>query len=88
MGFIYKITNTLNQKVYIGQTKRKVGIRFKEHMAHSKEKSTYLAHAINKYGVLNFKVEVLEECDDDVLNEKEKSGYLSIMQIILHMDII
>lgn len=31
MAFIYKITNDINQKVYIGKTEREVEERFKEH---------------------------------------------------------
>ena len=31
MAFIYKITNDVNQKVYIGKTERSIEERFKEH---------------------------------------------------------
>ena len=34
MGFIYKITNLINQKVYIGKTERNIETRWKEHCRH------------------------------------------------------
>lgn len=34
MAFIYKITNTLNQKSYIGKTERTIAIRWQEHKRH------------------------------------------------------
>lgn len=78
MGYIYKITNQINNKVYIGQTKKTVDYRFKEHYYQAKTEQsgkrpiTYFHAAINKYGFENFNVETLEQCDDDQLNEREK----------------
>lgn len=70
MGYIYKITNIVNNKIYIGQTTRNVEIRFKEHL---RAKDDYPIHkAIRKYGKDNFKVEIIEECANENLNEKEK----------------
>lgn len=61
---IYKTTNLINGKIYIGQD--------------SKNDPNYigsgiiLKEAIAKYGKDNFKKEVIEECDSkDVLNERE-----------------
>ena len=31
VGYIYKITNKLNNKIYIGKTKKTIPIRFKSH---------------------------------------------------------
>lgn len=72
-GFIYKITNRVNNKVYIGQTRFTVEHRFKQHLKnHNIEHRTqplYLAFA--KYGIDNFYVETLEECPIDKLDERE-----------------
>ena len=35
MGYIYKITNNINQKSYIGKTMRDIDTRYKEHIRHS-----------------------------------------------------
>jgi group I intron endonuclease len=80
---IYKITNTVNNKIYIGKTKEfykdtKFGInaRLKNHItcAYSKSKSNdcpKLYNAIRKYGKDNFKVELLESTTEDNINDRE-----------------
>lgn len=67
---IYKITNTLNGKFYIGQSNN-IERRFKEHLTKGAASRIPLDIAIQKYGASNFKLEVLEECEVDELNEKE-----------------
>lgn len=63
MALIYKITNLINQKMYIGKTSISIQKRFKEHIFDSKkekEKSRPLYRAFNKYGIDNFKIEIIE----------------------------
>jgi len=60
-GSIYKITNTVNGKSYVGQTTTTVDIRFKSH-ARSKA-CRALAEAFKKYGKNSFKVECLAEAE-------------------------
>lgn len=75
MGYIYKITNKINNKVYVGQTIKTVEKRFNQHKNNSnKEYFSQIAlyQAFNKYGIENFKVETLEECDNELLDEREK----------------
>ena len=74
-GFIYKITNTINSKSYIGQTIQNVKERFYQHCATkcSKVVSNMAIHrAIKKYGKSNFTVEVIEEIDSANLNDRER----------------
>lgn len=68
-GFIYKITNKVNGKSYIGQTRYTVEFRWRQHQ-HKKD-NTYFHNAIQKYGIDNFTVETLEECDFKDLNSRE-----------------
>ena len=68
-GIIYKITNKVNNKVYIGQTRYTLEFRWRQHQ-HKKD-STYFHNAIHKYGIENFELEILEECDIELLNSKE-----------------
>ena len=37
-GFIYKITNKVNNKIYIGKTMTSIGKRFQEHIRESRKK--------------------------------------------------
>lgn len=74
MGQIYKITNTINGKVYIGQTKYTADIRLRGHIADMDRegKQDYpLYRAFRKYGLQNFRLDVLEECESDKLGERE-----------------
>ena len=65
---IYKITNQINGKVYIGQTVRTLSERFKEHA----RKKSYLGNAIKKYGKGSFTVEKIDQSFNvDDLNAKE-----------------
>lgn len=73
MGYIYKIVNQINNKVYIGQTKKSIEERFKVHLKYANRKvNRYLYDAINAYGYENFSVEEIEQCDDCNLDEREK----------------
>lgn len=73
---IYKITNLLNDKFYIGST-----CNFKDRKSkHKNRKSnTIISRAIQKYGWDNFKFEIIEYCDVDKLIERE-SYYFELLQ--------
>jgi outer membrane murein-binding lipoprotein Lpp len=72
---IYKITNTLNQKVYIGQAVN-IAERWKQHIkrALGAEPLTQnkLYPAMQKDGVWNFTFEIVEVCDKSQLSEREQ----------------
>jgi group I intron endonuclease len=62
MGLIYKITNNINEKSYIGQTTRKLFERKGEHKyAYKKDVSMAIYHAFKKYGFDNFTFGVVED---------------------------
>lgn len=66
-GYIYKTTNLLNGKIYIGQKKSNEFLNEK-YLGSGK----ILRQAIDKEGKQNFKVELLEECESaQELNERE-----------------
>ena len=76
MGYIYKITNKVNNKIYIGQTSRSIEIRWKEHLRHAFEPNSagYNSHfykSIRKYGVSNFTVDIVEKCDNNLMSKRE-----------------
>lgn len=73
MGFIYKVTNKINGKVYIGKTVHSVERRMLEHKNESKTNTFGRPFhcAIQKYGFDNFSVETLEEVDNSILDSRE-----------------
>lgn len=64
---IYRITNLVNNKIYIGWTSRDPHIRYKEHQKKHQPKNqarSPLSYAIEKYGVDNFLFEVIYQSRD------------------------
>lgn len=73
-GLIYIITNSINDKVYIGQTIQSLKDRWYEHCrtACSKnEADMHIKRAILKYGKENFTIKELEKCTIEELDERE-----------------
>ena len=70
---IYKATNIINNKVYIGQTIHPLSVRKSQHeRSHEYGYKTAFSNAIRNYGKENFKWEVIYETDSiKDLNEKE-----------------
>ena len=56
-GVIYKITNKINGKIYIGMTTRSINKRFSEHKAKSKKFNKPLYTDMRKFGTYNFEIE-------------------------------
>ena len=76
MQGIYKITNKINQKCYIGKSKDIIK-RWNYHKTRYNDKKEYdkpLYRAFRKYGIENFTFDILEELQeyDKESNEKEK----------------
>lgn len=62
---IYSITNTTNDKVYVGSSKN-IYRRWSEHrrgLNNQKHCNKHLQYAWNKYGAKSFKFKILEECE-------------------------
>lgn len=74
MGYIYKITNDINDKIYVGQTINTLEQRFYKHCWEAKQdcRNTSPLHlAIKKYGKEHFTISLLEECANDQLDARE-----------------
>lgn len=71
---VYKITNTVNSKTYVGSSKEVYNrlstykCLFKRGKVHNK----HLQSSFNKYGIKNFLVEIIEFCEE---NLKEREQY-------------
>ncbi len=71
-GYIYKITNNINKKMYIGQTSYSLERRWTEHKSCFNKNVQYpLYRAFRKYGIENFKMELVEKCNISDLNDRE-----------------
>lgn len=84
-GYIYKITNLINNRPYIGKTSQTVEKRWKSHYYEARRwkkcqetgtdfgYSSSLYPAMNKHGYENFAIQLLEEVDSlEALNQREK----------------
>jgi group I intron endonuclease len=74
---IYKITNLINNNIYIGQSNN-LELRWKKHQwtafsntPSNKEWDKPLYQAMRKHGINNFSFEILEECPIEILDERE-----------------
>ena len=71
-GLIYKYTNKINHKSYIGQTIQKLEKRHKRHLYDSKQDELYFHNALKKYGMDNFSLEIIEDnITFEQLNDRE-----------------
>lgn len=68
---IYKITNLVNGKAYIGLSTN-IAARWSQHKSHYKKGDTILYKAMIKYGFENFIFEIVELCSKEKLGEMEK----------------
>lgn len=68
-GYIYKIISPTG-RIYIGQTMDYI-VRFKLYSQLACKSQTKLYRSLKKYGPINHSYEIIEECDIDLLNERE-----------------
>jgi len=70
---IYKITNMITNKVYIGSS-YSVNSRISAHknlLIKNRHYNTHLQSSFNLHGIENFKFEIIEECSiDDMINKE------------------
>lgn len=71
MGFIYKIENRINHKLYIGQTVQTLKERKNQHLRDSTKYDYPLYLAMRKYGLDCFEWTIIEEVENSALNERE-----------------
>lgn len=87
-GYIYKIYNDVNDKVYIGQTIKTVKERWWQHKTASKDvrKVYYIYSAIRKYGIEKFHIKQIEKICCFSKDELQKALNILEEKWILHYD--
>jgi len=73
MPIVYRITNKVNGKTYIGKSTKTLEERLTRHFYNHRTSNTYLYKAMRKYGIENFSGEVLEETTLENLDAQERS---------------
>lgn len=72
MMYLYLIRNKINDKVYVGQTKNFVKRKI-NHINTARSGAEYpLYRSMRKHGIENFEFSILEECADELANDREK----------------
>ena len=66
----------MNNKIYIGQTTRDIESRWSQHKylaknSHNHRSNKPLYIDMRVYGIENFRIEVIEKCENEILREKE-----------------
>lgn len=73
---VCKIQNLINGKIYVGQTKRTLEKRLKEHA----EANSLIGDAIREFGIKNFSSEILETCQtNSQLNQVKFFGLKNLI---------
>ena len=72
-GYIYKVTNLVNNKIYIGQTTQTFNVRKSGHIskAINKKSNSAFHAAIRKYGIEQFEWSIIWTGDSELLDEME-----------------
>jgi group I intron endonuclease len=71
MRYVYIITNQVNRKVYVGQSKDPKGRKAGHWRGARKNAKGHLYDAMRKHGLENFTFQIIEECTDDLIDERE-----------------
>ena len=81
---IYLITNLVNGKVYVGQTRQKLWKRWSGHKADAKADIQFpLYHAMRKYGIDSFEIKEIASCET-----QEWADYLEEVYILIHDSLV
>jgi group I intron endonuclease len=77
---IYLITNTINNKKYVGQTWYSIEQRLVRHSKQNKRGCPYLYRAIAKHGISNFKIETIITTTDQIIADQLEQKYIEQYQ--------
>lgn len=73
---VYKITNTINGKVYVGQTRQKLNVRFRQH-GYKTSNCSLIYRAIVKHGTQAFKIEQIHTANSQSELDQKESYFIN-----------
>jgi group I intron endonuclease len=82
---VYKITNKINEKAYIGFTSKSLKERWRKHCIDAKSgRQTFLCNAIRKYGPDTFDLEILyETLDIEEARDHAENKFIMLYETLL-----
>ena len=87
MAYVYKITNDVNDKIYVGKTMFSLQKRFAEHVADSKRdrnENRPLYRAMQKYGADHFHISLIEEVKSPLEAEFSEAYWIDCLGAYKH----
>jgi group I intron endonuclease len=74
MAYIYKITNKITGRIYVGKTKKTLEERYSEHITNGRkiEASSKISKSLRIYGTINHIIEIIEECSEENVFVREQ----------------
>jgi len=87
-GKIYKIVNTVNEKIYIGSTVTALYRRMKDHRQQAKTRTSKFYSAMRRHGVENFKIELIKDYPCETLKQLEDKEFRVLSKYIAGQDTV
>lgn len=72
MALVYKITNRINNLIYIGATRTRFNKRISSHKCEHFKNKAFMYEEMRKHGFDNFIFEIIEECNSENLFDREE----------------
>src|SRR5208282_6002188 len=89
MHYLYRITDALNNKVYIGQTvdNKKRWMQHKSYAKNPEKTGQYIHRAMNKYGVENFTFEIIGAIRKKLSKNYERLLLIKLQRLVIRLKV-
>lgn len=80
---IYKITNKINGKIYIGQTNNSLEYRWKQHCAPYSKTNSYLYNSVKCHGKEVFETKIIARCNNQEEMDHRETYYIRLFNTLV-----